>query len=72
MTYDQFEWWYKEDFAKNMKSNRTWSSKFNSEEEEKKTKIIADWTAIQTSDKTNQTGVAANGRMFAAAGKATE
>lgn len=28
VNYDQFSWWYKEEFAKNMKSNRFFSNKF--------------------------------------------
>ena len=28
VNYDQFAWWYKEEFAKNMKSDRIFSNKF--------------------------------------------
>ena len=28
VNYDQFAWWYKEEFAKNMKSDRLFSNKF--------------------------------------------
>lgn len=60
VNHDQFTWWYKEVFAKNMKSNRVFSASFSNEAQQQNI-INKDWNErVVKSEEPDNTQVAQN------------